>query len=229
MLGWLALIVAALAGLFVLIQGPLATVDPSIMALVVACTIAILAGLYFAALKSQSNSGRRRVLGFVCIAICALGTGAWWVGIDRIAAAFSGRPISGDEPRTRTASSSAVSVLIRRNADGNFVTQGQLSGIDVTLLFDTGASSVMLKPTDAERSGIDIQHLSFTTPVETANGTVYAAPVRVRSISIGLLKVEDVEALVARPGSLNENLLGMSFLRRLTSYDMTGDFLTLRE
>jgi aspartyl protease family protein len=38
----------------------------------------------------------------------------------------------------------------------------------------------------------------------------------------------DVEALVAKPGNLKESLLGMSFLRRLRSYEFSGDFLTLR-
>ena len=122
-----------------------------------------------------------------------------------------------------------VSVMIRRNADGNFVALGSINAVEATLLIDTGATAVMLKPSDAEKAGIDVQSLSFTTPVQTANGTVYAAPVRVRSISIGLLKLEDIEALVAKPGSLNENLLGQSFLRRLSSYDLKGEFMTLRQ
>jgi len=64
--------------------------------------------------------------------------------------------------------------------------------------------------------------------VSTANGTTYAAPVRLKSIAVGPLELRDVEALVAQPGNLNENLLGMSFLKRLRSYEFTGDFLTLR-
>ena len=40
--------------------------------------------------------------------------------------------------------------------------------------------------------------------------------------------VKDVEALVSKPGNLNESLLGMSFLRRLRSFDFSGDFVTLR-
>jgi len=33
---------------------------------------------------------------------------------------------------------------------------------------------------------------------------------------------------VAKPGALKENLLGMSFLRRLRSIEITTDMLTLR-
>ena len=40
--------------------------------------------------------------------------------------------------------------------------------------------------------------LSYTVPVQTANGTTYAAPVRLRSIAIGPLVIHNVEALVAQ-------------------------------
>lgn len=98
----------------------------------------------------------------------------------------------------------------------------------MTLLVDTGASTVVLKPADAARAGIDTRSLSYTAAVQTANGTAYAAPVRLRSIAIGPIELRDIEALVAKPGSINENLLGMSFLRRLRSYEFSKDFLTLR-
>jgi aspartyl protease family protein len=65
--------------------------------------------------------------------------------------------------------------------------------------------------------------------VHTANGTTFAAPVRLRSIAVGPIELRDVEALVTKPGSLNENLLGMSFLRRLRSYEVSKEFLTLRD
>jgi len=98
----------------------------------------------------------------------------------------------------------------------------------MTLLVDTGATTVVLKPADAERIGVDTGDLSYTVPVQTANGTTYAAPVRLRSLAIGPLEVNDVNALVAPAGSLKENLLGMSFLRRLRSYEFSKDYLTLR-
>jgi aspartyl protease family protein len=96
------------------------------------------------------------------------------------------------------------------------------------MLVDTGASTVVLKPADAQRLGIDVNQLKYSVPVQTANGTTYAAHVRLRSLSLGPISVQDVEALVAKPGSLKENLLGMSFLSRLRSYEFTSDFLMLR-
>ena len=50
------------------------------------------------------------------------------------------------------------------------------------MLVDTGASTVVLKPADAQRLGIDVERLTYTVPVQTANGTTYAAHVRLRNL-----------------------------------------------
>ncbi|MGE0024995.1 MAG: TIGR02281 family clan AA aspartic protease [Hyphomicrobium sp.] len=127
-----------------------------------------------------------------------------------------------------TTQSGEQAVRLRRQENGHFVARGSANGVTLAMLVDTGASTVVLKPADAERAGIDTKALSFTTPVSTANGTTFAAPVRLKSVAVGPLEVRDVEALVAQPGALSENLLGMSFLKRLRSYEFSGDFLTLR-
>jgi aspartyl protease family protein len=64
--------------------------------------------------------------------------------------------------------------------------------------------------------------------VQTSTGTTYAAHVRLRNLALGPISLNDVDALVAKPGALKENLLGMSFLSRLRSYEFTTDMLTLR-
>jgi aspartyl protease family protein len=64
--------------------------------------------------------------------------------------------------------------------------------------------------------------------VETAIWTTYAASVRLRTLQLWPINLSDVDALVAKPGALKENLLGMSFLSRLRSYEFSGDSLTLR-
>ena len=117
---------------------------------------------------------------------------------------------------------------VRRRLDGHFVARPQVNGIALTMLVDTGASTVVLKPQDAQRLGIDIERLRYSVPVQTANGTTYAAHVRLNSVALGPINLTNVEALVAKPGALKENLLGMSFLSRLRSYEFTSDFLMLR-
>lgn len=121
-----------------------------------------------------------------------------------------------------------ITVRIRRHPSGHFVARGAINGTRTRMMVDTGASTVVLRAADAERAGIDVSGLAFTTPVNTANGVTYAAPVRLRSVAVGDIVLNDIEALVSKPGKLNESLLGMSFLRRLRSYEVSGDFLTLR-
>lgn len=119
-------------------------------------------------------------------------------------------------------------VRIRRRGDGHFMATATVNGTQMPLMVDTGASTVVLTSSDAARAGIAVKSLSFAVAVNTANGVSYAAPVRLQAISIGPLEIRDVEALVAKPGSLNESLLGMSFLKKLRSFDFSGEYLTLR-
>lgn len=121
-----------------------------------------------------------------------------------------------------------AAVRIRRRSDGHFVARVEVDGNGLSMLVDTGASAVVLSPSDARRIGINVDGLTYSVPVNTANGTTYAAAVKLRRIAIGKIAVPGVEALVARPGALNESLLGMTFLRRLKSYEFSGDYLTLR-
>jgi aspartyl protease family protein len=96
------------------------------------------------------------------------------------------------------------------------------------MIVDTGASSIVLKPEDAKKAGIDVSKLTYRVPVLTANGRTVAARVRLDEVSIGPLDRKNVDALIAQPGALTQSLLGMSFLSRLRSYEFSGDFLTLR-
>jgi aspartyl protease family protein len=119
-------------------------------------------------------------------------------------------------------------VRIRRRLDGHFAAGVTIDSTTISMLVDTGASSIVLKQSDADRIGIDTHALRYSVPVNTANGVAYAAPVRLRNVSIGPITLPQVEALVAQPGTLKESLLGMTFLSRLRSYEFSGEFLTLR-
>jgi aspartyl protease family protein len=119
-------------------------------------------------------------------------------------------------------------VRIRKRPDGHFVAQTAVNGLALSMLVDTGASTVVLRPADAQRLGIDVEKLRYSVPVQTANGTTYAAAVRLKSLAVGPIAFRDVDALVAKPGALKDSLLGMSFLGRLRSYEFSGDYLTLR-
>ncbi len=133
-------------------------------------------------------------------------------------------PVQISEPDT----GGRQAVRIRRRGDGHFIATVSVNGSSVPMLVDTGASTVVLKQTDAKKLGIDTSRLKYTVPVQTANGVAYAAHVRIRQASVGQISIANIDALVAQPGVLKESLLGMTFLSRLRSYEFAGNFLTFR-
>jgi aspartyl protease family protein len=119
-------------------------------------------------------------------------------------------------------------VKIRKTGDGHFIVKTRVNGRSVRMIVDTGASTVVLRPEDARLAGIHLATLSYTVPVDTANGRAFAARIKLDKVSLGDLTLEKVEALVTRQGALQQSLLGMSFLSRLRSYEFSGDQLVMR-
>lgn len=121
-----------------------------------------------------------------------------------------------------------ATVRLRIRDDGHFVIRTLTNNKPITMLVDTGATNVVLSTSDARSLGIDTNKLNYVVPISTANGNTMAARATIDSISIGPIRVNNIDALIAKDGDLNQSLLGMSFLRRLRSYEVTGDFLILR-
>ncbi len=134
----------------------------------------------------------------------------------------------GEVAPGRTAVTSTGEVVVARRANGSFTLAGKVNDRETRFLFDTGASTVVLTPETAVAAGFRTDALTYSVPVATANGRTLAAPVVVEVLSVGPIVERRVPALVARPGLLSDNLLGMTFLDRLTSYEVRGNRLILR-
>ena len=119
-------------------------------------------------------------------------------------------------------------VTFRAGSHGHFIVEAQVDGTAIRFLVDTGASDVILSPADAERLGFDLASLAYTRRYRTASGGVVGAPVRLRRITIGPITLTDVAASV-NGAPLKRSLLGMSFLGRLSAYEVSRDSLTLRQ
>jgi aspartyl protease family protein len=119
-------------------------------------------------------------------------------------------------------------VEVARTSAGDFAIAAQINGAHVPMVLDTGASSVVLTPDDAKAAGLPLDLLNYTVSIDTANGRARAAPVTLDHITIGGLEERSVEALVVQPGQLRTSLLGMSFLNRLQSWQVSGDRLVLK-
>ncbi|WP_162913246.1 TIGR02281 family clan AA aspartic protease [Rhodospirillaceae bacterium SYSU D60014] len=118
-------------------------------------------------------------------------------------------------------------ISFRARDDGHFHAEAMVDGVAVLFLVDTGASEVVLSPDDARRLGFDPDRLAYTQVFHTANGTVRGAPVRLGEIVIGPIRLANVRASV-NEAPMPRSLLGMTFLGRLSGYEVSGGELTLR-
>lgn len=230
MLAWLVLIALALAGLFFYFELGSQGLEQIPALAIGLAVVSLLVALYAAATRPHAGDTTRQPRGLAYAAvIAALVAAAYFAAPYINLTSLVREATSLDEQGATTDTDGFRSVRVRRNAAGQFLVRGAINGNPTDFLVDTGASAVILKSTDAEKAGVSTEELNFTVPVATANGQTFAAPVKLRSVSVGPIRIDDVEGLVAAPGNLNESLLGISFLTRLSSYELTGNFLTLRQ
>jgi aspartyl protease family protein len=102
-----------------------------------------------------------------------------------------------------------------------------VNGAPVRFIIDTGASDIVLSPSDARRAGVDMASLDFARGYETANGAGRGARVVLKSLQVGQVHAADVEASV-NAAPMRASLLGMAFLKRFESIEVRGGRLVLR-
>jgi aspartyl protease family protein len=120
-------------------------------------------------------------------------------------------------------------MVLPEDGRGHFLAQTRVNGVQIDTMVDTGASVIALTLEDAARIGIFPNASDYRVGLSTANGSVAAAPVRLREVRLGGILVNDVEAVVLPSGRLRLSLLGMSFLRRLSSFQVANGSLLLKE
>ena len=121
------------------------------------------------------------------------------------------------------------SLSIPRDARGHFATEGRIDGQRIAFMVDTGASVIALNESSAARFGLRPARGEYRATVNTANGTVNAAPTRLPMVDIGGLVVRDVDAMVLPDEALSENLLGLSFLSKLKRFEYANGKMVLEQ
>jgi aspartyl protease family protein len=140
---------------------------------------------------------------------------------DRIARA--GHTVS-ELLRHRTASRV---VQIARGRGGEFALHAKINGVTAPMVIDTGATWVVLSYETAKAAGLPLELLEYDVEVETAGGHTRAARLTLDRLAVGKLVERSVPALVVPRGQMKTNLLGMSFLDRLESWEVRADSLML--
>jgi aspartyl protease family protein len=118
---------------------------------------------------------------------------------------------------------------IPRDTRGHFQTDGRIDGQRIEFMVDTGASVVALNEKSAARFGLRPSRGDYRATVNTANGTIKAAPTRIAMIDLGGLIVRDVDAMVLPDEALSENLLGLSFLSKLKRFEYANGKMVLEQ
>ena len=157
-----------------------------------------------------------------------------------VIAATLGAVVAYKDPEQVARASDTVSELLRRRAlqptravqiargsSGEFVLRARINGVSATMVIDTGATSVVLTYETAEAAGLPLELLDYDVDVETAGGHTRAARLTLDRLAIGKLVERSVPALVVPHGQMKTNLLGMSFLDRLESWEVHPDRLLL--
>lgn len=122
----------------------------------------------------------------------------------------------------------AREVEIPRGQGGEFALRAKINGVIAPMVIDTGATSVVLTWETAKAAGLPLELLAYDVDVETAGGHTRAARLTLDRLAIGKLVERSVPALVVPRGQMKTNLLGMSFLDRLESWEVRSERLMLR-
>ena len=116
-------------------------------------------------------------------------------------------------------------VVLERNRQGHYVAIGQLNGIPVTFLLDTGATEVAVPSGVADKAGLN---RGRAQQASTANGVVTVFSTEIDELRIGNIVLYDIDASVTPSILGNTILLGMSALRQI-EFTQRGSNLTLSQ
>jgi len=118
-------------------------------------------------------------------------------------------------------------VIVGRGAADGFYVMGSVNGAPMRFLIDTGATDIVLTQADAARVGLHPAAADFSKANETANGVGHGAATTVASLTVGSIRLADVPVEINQ-APMSTSLLGMTFLKRLASFEVKGDQLILR-
>jgi aspartyl protease family protein len=152
------------------------------------------------------------------------------VSVDRDTATFDvqGRRVTLGLGHARLAASAsaAASVMLTADTQGHFFADGVVNGVPMRFVVDTGATLISLPASEARRLSLDFRK-GQKGMTNTANGTATAYRIKLDTVRIGDITLNNVDAVVMeRDDGLSSALLGMNFLNRM-DMKREGDIMTL--
>ena len=131
----------------------------------------------------------------------------------------------GEAPVRVGGSGTGQRVVLKADARGHFVSNGQINGRIMQYMVDTGASTIAIGRPDAERMGLKFEEQGQSVRMNTANGVAQGWRLRLDSVRVGDVELRGVDAIVT-PQPMPYVLLGNSFLREF-EMSRNGDEMML--
>ena len=144
----------------------------------------------------------------------------------RLALTLGGSPARLGGQGTAALAAGNASIVLPMGPGGHFGGSGQINGRAVQFMVDSGATSIALSQTEANRIGLDWKSGRAGMTI-TANGPVPVHAVVLSSVRLGGVEVANVAAVVL-PAEMPVVLLGNSFLGRFT-LRQDGDLMRLEK
>ena len=109
-------------------------------------------------------------------------------------------------------SDQVAEVTLIQNRQGHYLATGKINDQPVTFLLDTGATHISIPEHIAQSLKL---RKGFPAQSRTANGTITVYDTRLKSVSLGAIKLHNIRASINPHMPDDEILLGMSFMKHL--------------
>lgn len=120
----------------------------------------------------------------------------------------------------------AKETLLKRRWDGHFYVDAEVNGELVNFVVDTGAFGVILPVETARRLNIPFDEREFQVIGSGASGPVRAKAIILERVSVDGKEVRRIDGAIAE--GLDKPLLGQTYLSRLSSVEMSGEYMRLQ-
>jgi aspartyl protease family protein len=142
--------------------------------------------------------------------------GAWLLILLLLTALFSGWLEREYNPnrvlRVESTGAGEATIILERNRAGHYVAPGEINGVPVVFLLDTGATQVAISADLADRIGLQ---RGATMTSLTANGYAKSWSTKLDRVKLGPFFMHDLQAAILPSMPADEVLLGMNFLKHL--------------
>jgi aspartyl protease family protein len=152
---------------------------------------------------------------FFLVVAAGAGLGLMWPGDPAPSSAVAAE--SDGQPKE---------TLLKRRWNGHFYVDAEVNGELVNFVVDTGAFGVVLPVETARRLNIPFDESEFEVIGSGASGPVRGKTITLDRGSVDGKEVRRVEGAIAE--GLDVPLLGQTYLSRLSSVEMSGEYMRLQ-